>query len=324
MYNVIILNDQLLGVSYMKKLDKFLLYAKRKEAFRVKLQRGLLLATEAIDSYTELKINEFIANAIEKHSGIYLYDNIIKTNKLNSKVIVTCPIHGDFSIHKKDHLSGYGCPHCKLENINVSDALTPEDVYGDIGVNKQQLEHIRVKLINFLMGKDILALEKVIGESECESYTKRHVTEELDTVGKCPIHGIYSIMVSKDSKYHCIKCMAEDLVGVVMPDKEKTKNTKNMQKTIYLVKVIGQDLYKIGVTSNINRRMKELRDVKFVCGCITNNAYTHENILHKEYKAYNYYNEEAVGRGATEYFKLTQEQVWDIMEYMEKVSLNNS
>jgi len=59
------------------------------------------------------KTNEdFIKEATILHNGRYNYS---KTNYINAfeKVIITCPIHGDFTQKPNGHLSGRGCPVCK-------------------------------------------------------------------------------------------------------------------------------------------------------------------------------------------------------------------
>lgn len=54
---------------------------------------------------------EFIKKARDTHDDFYLYN---KSNYVNSrtKLIVTCPIHGDFEQQAGGHLEGYGCQKC--------------------------------------------------------------------------------------------------------------------------------------------------------------------------------------------------------------------
>ena len=57
---------------------------------------------------------QFIFEANKKHSNFYNYS---KTNYINNKtkVIITCPIHGDFEQAPANHLGGQGCRKCKIE-----------------------------------------------------------------------------------------------------------------------------------------------------------------------------------------------------------------
>ena len=54
---------------------------------------------------------QFIEEASIKHNNLYTYSKTTyKGNK--EKVIITCPVHGDFTQEAKSHLSGNGCAKC--------------------------------------------------------------------------------------------------------------------------------------------------------------------------------------------------------------------
>lgn len=59
----------------------------------------------------KLTQEEFINRADEIHNGKYIYDKTIYTSA-QSKVIITCPVHGDFEQKACIHLRGCGCPEC--------------------------------------------------------------------------------------------------------------------------------------------------------------------------------------------------------------------
>jgi hypothetical protein len=54
---------------------------------------------------------QFIQKAIDLHEGFYSYSQTKYVNS-RSAVIVTCPIHGDFTQLAGGHLEGYGCQQC--------------------------------------------------------------------------------------------------------------------------------------------------------------------------------------------------------------------
>jgi hypothetical protein len=62
--------------------------------------------------YKKLTTIEFIEKANKIHNNYYDYS---KTDYILSsqKVIITCPIHGDFKQTPNHHLDGEGCPICK-------------------------------------------------------------------------------------------------------------------------------------------------------------------------------------------------------------------
>ena len=61
-------------------------------------------------------LNEWIKKAIEKHGNKYSYDRTIYEHS-EKKLIITCPIHGDFEQTAYAHLLGSGCPKC-IGNIS--------------------------------------------------------------------------------------------------------------------------------------------------------------------------------------------------------------
>lgn len=67
------------------------------------------------DGARRMKQRADVADVIERataiHSGVYTYDRFVYVTSA-SKAVVTCPVHGDFSITVNGHLRGRGCPTC--------------------------------------------------------------------------------------------------------------------------------------------------------------------------------------------------------------------
>jgi hypothetical protein len=55
----------------------------------------------------------FINKASIKHNNKYTYDHLVYVDS-KSKVVITCPIHGDFQQTPGNHLYGQGCPGCRI------------------------------------------------------------------------------------------------------------------------------------------------------------------------------------------------------------------
>ena len=53
----------------------------------------------------------------EAHKYFYNYDKTVY-NLSSEKVIITCPIHGDFEQTPSNHKKGHGCPRCKVDKSN--------------------------------------------------------------------------------------------------------------------------------------------------------------------------------------------------------------
>lgn len=56
---------------------------------------------------------DFIKRASDIHNDVYSYLNVKYINN-STKILITCPIHGDFLKTPANHLNGQGCPKCKL------------------------------------------------------------------------------------------------------------------------------------------------------------------------------------------------------------------
>lgn len=60
--------------------------------------------------------DDFIKKANKIHNGYFSYEHTFLKN-VNSKVIVTCPIHGDIEVKANNHLNGANCRFCSKEKI---------------------------------------------------------------------------------------------------------------------------------------------------------------------------------------------------------------
>lgn len=64
----------------------------------------------------KMTTEEFIIEANKVHNNYFFYDHCHFIN-VNSKVIVTCPIHGDFKVKANNHLNGANCKKCTTKGI---------------------------------------------------------------------------------------------------------------------------------------------------------------------------------------------------------------
>lgn len=79
----------------------------------------------------------FISKAIKTHGNKYNYSKVVY-NGVDKKVIITCPIHGDFEQTPYVHLKGHGCRHCGFEATKSKQRRRQDefinkakDVHGD-------------------------------------------------------------------------------------------------------------------------------------------------------------------------------------------------
>ena len=73
-----------------------------------------------------LTTDEFILAASLKHNDKYDYSKVVYVHS-DIKVIITCPIHGDFPQTPGGHLSGRGCNECRKDLVSVQHTLSQEE-----------------------------------------------------------------------------------------------------------------------------------------------------------------------------------------------------
>ena len=76
-----------------------------------------------------LNMNKFINNANIKHNNLYTYKNIIYIDS-QTKVRITCKIHGDFEQTPNYHIQGGGCSKCNKSKgeLKILNYLKENDI----------------------------------------------------------------------------------------------------------------------------------------------------------------------------------------------------
>ena len=73
-----------------------------------------------------------MARANKRHNFKYIYhnDDIFKNRNKDTKLIITCPIHGDFYQLPHNHLQGKGCPKCNQSHLEkeIIDLLEENEI----------------------------------------------------------------------------------------------------------------------------------------------------------------------------------------------------
>ena len=87
---------------------------------------GAQQSAESVKSRMTLSKDEFVRRAKEKHPGKYDYSKV-EYVKYDLKVIIICPVHGEFEQTPNKHLCGRGCPTCGRERTIKHNFLTLED-----------------------------------------------------------------------------------------------------------------------------------------------------------------------------------------------------
>jgi Zn finger protein HypA/HybF involved in hydrogenase expression len=90
--------------------------------------------------------SRFVAKCIDVHGEKYIYDKVVFKN-VQEKVLITCPLHGDFVQKPRSHLRGSGCPVCR-ESVGER-AIAKVLALLDVPFVRQYKDP-RCKRVNFL------------------------------------------------------------------------------------------------------------------------------------------------------------------------------
>jgi len=73
---------------------------------------------------------DFIQKSIKIHGeGKYDYSKVVYTHS-RDKVIIVCPIHGEFKQSPNHHLRGHNCPKCVKDNARIREGIKFENKYN--------------------------------------------------------------------------------------------------------------------------------------------------------------------------------------------------
>ncbi len=230
----------------------------------------------------KLTQNEFLQQCHNTHGEEYDYSKTVYINK-RTKIIVVCRVHGNFTQSPDAHVhQKQGCPIC-----------------GQIKVGNTQRGVLRAT-----PEKHLLDFNKVHGD--------RYSYPNIEGLGvyeyiniTCSKHGIFKQQIhAHKAGQGCPTCGR----STSMTDGD----------VLYLIRVSGEDIYKIGVTSKRlgNRRLVKLRcesklKLEKVCGIETADAKNIEaHILTMGYDA---------GlkdfSGSSEFRYFTENELSDVLEF---------
>lgn len=215
--------------------------------------------------------NSFTKKANVLHNNKYDYSKVDYKNS-KTKVVIICPIHGEFEQNPNSHLNGYGCALCGLNTLSKTFSSNTEKF-----ITKAKLVH-----------------------NNKYNYDKvEYVNSKIKVLITCPTHGDFEQTPNNHlTGYGCQGCAESGF--------DKTKSA-----ILYYLKVTTNDnqiLYKIGITNGtINTRFsaKELNKIEvislieYVRG---QEAYEEEQKILQQYKNQRYIGACVLESGNTELF----------------------
>ena len=276
----------------------------------------------------------FIQKAIELNGNMYGYSKV-KYLDAKLKVTIRCSIHGDFEQLPNNHLRGNKCPNCKtnLKMTTASFIQKAKLLHGDLYdyslvnyVNNTTKVIIRCHEHDDYVQEPRSHLNGA-GCPACGGTTKLSLEDFIAKAAKAH-NDIYDYSqveyINARSKVR-IRCTTHGLFEQT-PDNHIRGNGcphcagKN-HDILYLLKCLETGWYKIGITTNNTKKrisdlggnLEEVHHVKL------EDPRKYESILHNKYKDFNKYHE-VVRSGKTEFFSLTENQVQEVIDYMNEVS----
>jgi hypothetical protein len=83
-------------------------------------------ADKLVNKDRTFSLEQHLVNVKEVHGDKYSYDKV-EFHSGSQKVVVVCPVHGDFNISFNLHRSGVGCRECANEASSLLNKYTTED-----------------------------------------------------------------------------------------------------------------------------------------------------------------------------------------------------
>lgn len=226
----------------------------------------------------------FIEKSKKIHGNKFSYLNT-KYTHINNNVIITCLIHGDFSVKATNHLKGYGCKKCS----DISGGLTrtkDQDVIlkqlKKLYKNKYSYELYSYKGINKIatlvckkhgeFKKSTKSLLKGVGCPKCHNYLtpndilinkfkRKHGSfydyskvdyvkykEKIEII--CPLHGVFQQDVQNHLAGKGCKICGNDYN--IFKKNSWIEKANGRQGVFYIIQCFNEmeNFYKLGITFN--------------------------------------------------------------------------
>lgn len=230
----------------------------------------------------KLTTEEFIIRASKIHKGKYSYQNSVY-NKGITRIVIACPIHGDFEQQAQNHLRGVGCPKCGIEKAHANTKNSKNTILNKFKKahgNKYKYPNIKfntirdkIEIICPTHGSFWQTIDSHIHSHGCPSCSnvKPHTKEsfisktskihnnkydyslvnyinnntKIDII--CPEHGIFSQTPRGHLTYGCPECH----IRGYSKNKWVTIAEKNKNSYLYIIRCYNnnENFIKIGISS---------------------------------------------------------------------------
>jgi len=229
--------------------------------------------------------DEFVNKANTIHSSKYNYSSAIYTGSYQY-IYINCLKHGEFKQKAHNHLTGQGCPRCKIESVRLFNSDTKESFLNKVKLLESKYDYslveyvsssTKVKIIcpkhgvfeqtpnNHLFGKQgCPTCNDSKGEKDVTNYLKinNYVFERQKTFEDCKnIYLLpfdfylptYNICIEYDGKQHHIPCehFGGEEAFIELKKRDEIKNNYCKNNNIRLVRIS----YKESIIDRLNEEL---------------------------------------------------------------------
>ncbi len=237
------------------------------------LKGGCKKCADSNRDYLRVTLDNFIDRSNKKHKNKYDYSKV-KYNNTSDKVLIDCPIHGEFEQEANSHMLGVGCPKCAgVEKLTTKEFIDKsKQIHGDkynYDLVNYQSNRVKVEIICPTHGSFFQTPNSHMSGVGCKkcgsktvsdkltrsqseyiqkvedvhngkySYDKtNYITAHVPIIVTCPIHGDFEISANKHLRGQgCNKC-----AGNFMDQDYFIERAKNIHNDVYdYSKVFYQD-----------------------------------------------------------------------------------
>ena len=192
-------------------------------------------------------LESFINDANKKHNYFFNYNKSVY-NGIHNKLIITCPIHGDFLQAPNDHLRGQGCPLCKQSKLENEIMLLLKEN------NIKYITQYRYDDSNLKYRLDFYLPDYKIGiECQGEQHFKK---VDFANKGEEWSEKLY-INNMKNDLYKQKKCTEKKIKLIYFTKQSLIKEIKNVNH------FLNEELYSNNIFTNKKILLKEIKAVSF-------------------------------------------------------------
>ncbi len=157
--------------------------------------------------------NNLIEDFVKVHGNKYDYDKVVYSRD-SEKVIITCPLHGDFPQTPSSHKQGSGCSGCGREDTSKYQQLNPagwsHTNWQKAGENSINFDSFKVYIIRcwneeeefYKIGKTYKTVEKRFDNKNKMPYNYETVLEEVfENAKEASIREVALKVKNRENKY---------------------------------------------------------------------------------------------------------------------------